>query len=341
LLGTLKRFAVFRRLAAVCNLTVVLSLTSLAQTTPAYVLGPDDKISVTVEDLDEFKNTDFKSDRVFRIDSLGNTQLPALGTVHLGGLTVEEAIELLRTRLKKYLINPEVNLTIADFRSRPVSIYGAVEHPGVQQIHGKVSLMEVLAFAGGINSNAANVVKIARLKSSGDLPLPNVASDATGKYWVGEVDLGSLLAGRTPAGNITVLPEDAITVPKADVVYVLGAVRKGGGFLLNERQSVTALQALAMAEGADKYASETKVRILREHPGGGPKIQIPLNLKTILTGKTPDPVLLPGDVLFIPSSVGKELAWQLAQAAETMATGVVIYRAGYPTNSVAASVTAK
>ncbi len=341
-MATLKQIAVSARLVAVLSLLTALCIPGAAQSPTGYVLGPDDKLSVTVDDLEEFKNTEFKSDHFYRVDSLGNVQLPVVGTLHVEGLTVEQAVESLRARLKRVLISPEANITIVEFRSHPVSIYGAVEHPGVQQIHGKISLLEALASAGGINSNAANVVKIARLKTSGALPLQEVTSDSTGKYWVGEVDLGALLAGRTPASNIALLPEDAITVPKADIVYVVGAVRKGGGFLLNERQSVTALQALAMAEGMEKFASETRARILRQHPGGGAKDQIPLNLKAVVSGKSPDPVLLPGDVLFVPSSVGKELAWQLAQVAEAMATGVVIYRAGYPNNSVgAAAVTVK
>jgi polysaccharide export outer membrane protein len=307
-----------------------LAFSGRAQAPAGYTLGPDDKLSVTVADLDEFKNNEFKSDHFYRVDSLGDVQLPVVGTLHVDGLTVPQAVELLRTQLKKVLIDPDVSITVVEFRNRPVSIYGAVEHPGVQQIHGKVSLLEIMASAGGINNNAATIVKIARPKSSGELPLPGAASDETGKFWVGEIDLIALLAGKIPASNITILPEDAITVPKADIVYVVGAVRKGGGFLLNERQSVTALQALALAEGEEKYAANTRAQIIRQRPGASSKDHIPLNLKAVLAGKNPDPVLLPGDVLFIPSSVGKEVAWQLAAVAEAMATGVVIYRAGYP-----------
>jgi polysaccharide export outer membrane protein len=314
---------VLHRIVLILLFILLFSVPGKTQIT-GYLLAPDDRIFVTVQDLEEFK-----PEKISRIDSLGNIQLPLLGTVHVAGFTVEQVTGLVRDRLKRILIAPEVNVTLAEFRNQPVSIYGEVEHPGVQQIHGRLSLVEVLSLAGGISPNAANVVKITRPKATGTLPLPAVTSDATGEFWIGEVDLASLLQAKTPASNIDLLPQDVVTVPKADIVYVVGAVRKAGGFMLNERQNVTVLQALALSEGTEKFAATTRARILRQKPGTSNRDQILVNLKALLSGKSPDQSLLPGDVLYVPPSGAKELAYQSAEVAAAMLTGVVIYRVGY------------
>lgn len=301
----------------------ILPVTVKTQTS-GYILAPDDRIVVTVQDLEEFK-----PEKISRVDSLGNIQLPLLGTVHVAGLTLEQVTALVRDRMKRILIAPEVNVTLSEFRNQPVSIFGEVEHPGVQQIHGRLSLFEVLSLAGGISPNAANVVKIMRAKAVGALPIAGATSDATGAFWVGEVDLESLLKAKTPASNIDLLPQDVITVPKADIVYVLGAVRKAGGFMLNERQNITVLSALALAEGTERFAATTRARILRQKPGTADRDEILVNLKSLLDGKSPDQPLLPSDLLYVPPSHGKELAYRSAEVAAAMLTGVVIYRVGY------------
>jgi polysaccharide export outer membrane protein len=123
-----------------------------------------------------------------------------------------------------------------------------------------------------------------------------------------------------------VLPGDVITVPRAKLVYVIGEVHKAGGFVLRERQSISVLQALSMAEGLTQTAGSKNAKILRPVEGTDRKDEIAVNVHDILAGKSPDLSLLPNDVLFIPTSASKSAALRGIETAIQMGTGVVIWR---------------
>src|SRR5262249_33896746 len=149
----------------------------------------------------------------------------------------------LTSRFHEYLQQPLVTVSIAEYRSQPISVLGAVNNPGVHQIRGRKTLIEVLSEAGGLKPNAGNSIKGTRRKDSGVLPLPNAAADPSGEFTVGEVNTRSLMKAENPQENIAVRPNDVITVPLADLVYVVGAVKKSGGFVLTEKSSMPVLEA--------------------------------------------------------------------------------------------------
>ena len=107
-----------------------------------------------------------------------------------------------------------------------------------------------------------------------------------------------------PEENILIRPNDVISVPRADIVYVIGEVKKAGGFALSERSTYTGLQALAMADGMTPGAAPHKAMIIRQPPGGS-RVEIPANLKEILNGKQRDVECCTDDILFIPTNVAK------------------------------------
>jgi polysaccharide export outer membrane protein len=127
-----------------------------------------------------------------------------------------------------------------------------------------------------------------------------------------------------PASNIVICPQDVITIPRAEMVYVVGAVPHGGGFVLQARQSLSALQAYTLAGGADKAASIRKARILRPAAGGS-RTEIAVDLSKILAGKSPDVPLKAEDILFIPSSNSRKALARAEDVATLVATGL-IYR---------------
>jgi polysaccharide export outer membrane protein len=133
----------------------------------------------------------------------------------------------------------------------------------VHQLRGLKSLVEVLAMAEGLRIEAGNMIKITRLKAAGPLPLPGAHLDSTGEFTTGDVGVKALLEARVPELNVRIRPRDVISVPRADLIYVLGNVRKPGGFPLTERESLTVLQALSMAEGVDPLGAPQKTRIIR------------------------------------------------------------------------------
>ena len=100
-----------------------------------------------------------------------------------------------------------------------------------------------------------------------------------------EVSVKSVMEARNPQENIQVQPNDVISVPRAELVYVIGAVKRAGGFILSEREQISVLQALSMAEGLDRVAAASNARILRA-AGGVNRTEIPVDVNQILTGKT-------------------------------------------------------
>lgn len=287
-----------------------------------YVLGSQDGINVHVVDLDEF---DTKTLGVIHIDDQGNIHLPLAGRIHAAGLTVEQLERVVATHLSKLMKDPEVSIAIAEYRNHPVSVLGAVKNPGVYQVTGHKTLFEVLSLAGGLNPDASNRIKITRLVSEGPLPLPNAAADPSGEFSIAELNVRDVMEAKSPEVNIEVRQNDVVTVPKADLVYVVGAVRRAGGFPLNEKEHISVLQAVSLAEGLDKVASAKHARILREAVAGAERTEISVNVQEIIEGCAKDVSLQANDILFIPNSVAKSASLRAVEAVIQTGTGIAIW----------------
>jgi polysaccharide export outer membrane protein len=287
-----------------------------------YVLGPDDGISVNVVDVAEL---DAKALGIVRIDHQGNIRLPLAGRVHASGLTVEKLEKEIATQLSRIMNDPEVSVSVAEYRSHPVSVLGAVRNPGVYQVTGRKTLFEVLSLAGGLSPDAGNMVKITRLSSAGPLPLPNVTLDKSGEFGIGELNVRSVMEAKSPEENIDVFSNDVITVPKADLIYVIGAVRRSGSFPLIEKEQISVLQAVSLAEGLDRVAAAKSARILRQLTPGSERTELPINVQQILDGRAQDVALHANDILFIPTSLAKSVSIRALEAAVQAGTGIAVF----------------
>jgi len=285
-----------------------------------YVLGPGDEIVIRAPDAPEI------ADRPVRIDMRGFINLPLVGRLQAGGLTVEQLEAELTRRLKTYLVEPQVAVSVNQYRSQPVSVLGAVGSPGVLQLEGRKTLFEVLSLAGGLRPDAGDTIRITRRKQWGRIPLPGATEDPTGQFWTAEVPVKSVMEAQNPEQNILVCPFDVITVPRAQMVYVIGSVRKPGGFVLGDKEILTVLQALSLAEGLDRGAAPQNAKILRASQGSTTRTEIPIDLKRILQGKASDVPLGPDDILFVPGSTSKNLAYRSVEAMFAIGTGFAIYR---------------
>jgi polysaccharide biosynthesis/export protein len=285
-----------------------------------YALGPDDQITVRVVDMDEIGSTPL------RIDPEGFIRLPYMGRVHAGGLTVEQLQAEVTKRMKAYLRQPDVTVTLVEFRSQPVSVLGAVRTPGVHQLQGRKTLVEILSLAGGLDPSAGPTVKITRRLEWGPIPLRNAWDDPTGHFSVAQVSVKAILEARSPEENILIRPHDVISVPRAEMVYVAGQVLKPGAFPLNEREHMSVLEALTLAGGADRLAAPQHSRILRRAASGQDRQEIAVDVRKILQGKAEDIALQPDDILFVPDNVPKRGAMRALEAALQAATGVVVWR---------------
>jgi polysaccharide export outer membrane protein len=294
---------------------------TLPPVAPDYVLGVGDQVVLHVIDLQEI------SDRPIRVDPNGFVDMPLAGRFRASGMSLEQFKLELANRLSKYITNPQISANLVDDQSRPVSVIGSVNAPGVHQLSGEKRLIEVLSQAGGVKEDAGSQVIVTREQNWGKLPLPNAKVDPVTGSSTASLSLDDLLASKLPSDNILILPNDIISIPKAEIVYVVGDVRKAGGFQLSSHPTISLLQALSLAEGLDRDAAPQRAKILRQAPSGdGKPVEIPVDITRIFDGKAPDIPLQGKDVLFVPNSAAKSGSRRAVDAILQAATGVAIYR---------------
>jgi polysaccharide export outer membrane protein len=299
------------------------SISAQATEAPAIpTLGPHDEITVHVVGSDEGPNTPI------RIGPDGYINIPFAGRFLAAGSTVEEVENKIAARLSRYVRAPQVSVSVERVRSRPVTVLGAVHAPGVLQVEGQKTLLEVLSLAGGIRDDSGYQIKIVRRQELGPLDLPGAAPDDTGRFHVAEVDLDALLEAEHPEYNIFVQPHDVITIPRARMVFVIGEVTRAGGFALSERESVSVLQALALAGGLGHSPALKRAKILRPVHDAPRKQEIALDLKSIMAGTSADVDLQQNDILFVPKSGANAAAKAAARAAVSIGSGITIWRVG-------------
>ena len=285
-----------------------------------YLLGPDDQLEITGPELAESAN------KPARIDNEGNVQVPLLGRVHVAGLTVQQTEEKLNKDLSKYIKEPQVVVSVSEIRSQPVSVLGAVNTPGVHQVQGHKTLLEMISQAGGIRQDAGYSVRITRQVEWGCIPLPGAKLDPSGRFAVAELNLKKIMEAKDPAENIQIFPHDVITVPKAEMVYVVGEVRRSGGFVLGENKSISVLQAISLAEGLNGAADTRHAKILRLNPNADQREELPVDIKDLFKGKKQDVAMQANDILFVPGSTGKKVAVRALETAIQTGSGLAIWR---------------
>ena len=308
-------------------------------------IGPDDLLDITVFEAPEMNRT-------VRVAANGEISFQLVGAVKAAGLTPSELESVLQELLRRtYMKDPHVGVFVRELESHPVSVVGAVKQPGVFQIRGTKTVIEMLSMAQGLAEDAGDTVLIVRgtesaraqssqgqdIGNAGKPPLrliraesskydsPETASQEKGAE-TEKIDLKKLLDSADPELNRAVHPGDIVKVPRAEIVYVVGEVGKPGGFVLQSNGNISLLQALALAGGPTHTSALGRARIIRTDAASGKRSEIPMNLGKILAGKSPDVILLPRDIVFVPNSAAKSAFYRGSEAALQTATGVAIYR---------------
>jgi polysaccharide export outer membrane protein len=278
-------------------------------------ISPDDVLDIAVLDVPELS-------RQFRVSPAGTVVFPLLDApMPAAGLSVTDFAGEVSKKLREsgIVANPSVVVSIAASRLKSVAITGAVRMPQIYPLFGSTTLLDVLSQAQGLADDAGSIAVISRAANAA-----SGGGEVAGRTET--VDLKKLLETGDSIYNLDIYPGDRVTVPRAGIVYVVGAVNKPGGFTIKSTgEGMTVLQAVALAEGLKSTAVRDKVAIIRNNPAGEHR-QLPLNLKTILAGKSDDPVLQATDILFVPDSEGAKAFRRGIEAALQTATGVVIYR---------------
>ena len=286
-----------------------------------YVLGVGDQLSVRVASMD-----DLPAGPVL-VGPNGLLDFPLIGQVQAGGLTIDQFRAELTQKLSKYITTPDVTVNLVATESRPVSVVGEVANPGLHQMVGVKRLLDVISMSGGLKPDAGPNVVITRQPQWGKLPAGPVTLDAASGATSTTLPLDSLLALKSPQDNIVMEPGDVVSVPRAELVYVVGNVIKAGGFEVTTHNTISLLQAVALAQGLSPNSAANHAHIIRPAPNGdGSMTEIPVNIDAIYAGKAKDVRLYPNDVLFVPNSAFKAGSKRAIEAAIGLTTGILVYR---------------
>lgn len=265
-------------------------------------LAPGFLVSLNVLDDADFQGS-------YRVDDEGNIALPILGTMHVGGETASEARVQIRKKLldDQILKDPQVDLNVIEYTAPQVTIIGEVTSPGRYPLLAPHKLVEVLALAGGPTIIAGNQVQITS-GTRGVKPLLIEFSKSSNPKSV---------------EDILVHPGDTVQVKRAGIVYVLGAVNRPGGYVMQEDGSLNVMQALSLANGTAISAS-TKTVFLLHRNADGTEVDIALPYKKMTQGKSADVQLHATDVLYVPTSAMKAILTN-SQSVLSSATSASIY----------------
>jgi polysaccharide biosynthesis/export protein len=307
-----------------------------------YRIGANDVVEIKVFDAPELNGK-------FRVSTSGEISAPLLGTAQAGGLTARELEGVLESRLREYMKDPHVGVFVTTMESHPVSVVGAVKKPGVFQVRGPKSVLEMISMAEGLADDAGDSVLVMRGAGLGSSSHPGVhnqeaASDvskidhdtlpsdinasagASGREQTERINLKNLMQSENPQFNVAVYPGDIVKVARAGVVYVVGEVKKPGGFVMKSDERMSVLKAIALAEGLTPTSAKSGARIIRPDSHGEAKDEIPINLGKILAGKAPDPTLSAADIVFVPNSTGKTATYKGSQAVISALVSLMIFR---------------
>jgi polysaccharide export outer membrane protein len=257
------------------------------------------------------------------------------------GKTLDQLSKIVATKFREagMLNNAHVSISLRETRQHTVLVLGEVRRPQAYPIFGPTRLLEVLVQAGGLAETAGNDAIIMRGEAGARADLARSGrtggADPSAQGQTFTLNIRKLVDTGEDSTNIELYPGDRVTVQRASLVYILGAVARPGGYVLNEAShQVTVLKALAMAGDVAPLAKKNRITILRPEPGlaGEKRIEIPVNYKAMLHGQIPDQRLKPDDILYVPESGGLK-AWHtavnsavsLANSAGVTGTALMIY----------------
>ncbi len=235
-----------------------------------YRVGEGDVLKITV-----YEHQDLTT--VARVSGDGKILFPLIGEVKVEGLTTSEIAKKIASLLADgYIVNPQVTVFIQEYRSQKAIIMGEVNEPGLYELQGDTSFLELISKAGGLTKEAGDKAIIKRKKG-------NETSVIT-------IDLKRLVEEGDTSLDINIVDGDSIYIPKTGVFYVTGEVKKPDAY--KYEKGTTVIKAITMAGGFTDKAAAGRVKIIRKIDG-----------KEIVLEKVKmDEVVLPDDVIVVPES---------------------------------------
>jgi len=238
-----------------------------------YQVGDGDVLRVTV-----YNHADLST--VARVSGGGTILFPLVGQLKVDGLTVDQVADKVSRALSAgYLVNPQVSVFVEEFRSKKVTIIGQVNNPGLYELSGQISLLELISKAGGLTQDYGDTVTIHRKKSTKDSGTEVLT-----------INLKNVLENGASELDVPILDGDSAVVAKARVFFVTGEVSRPDAYKFEE--GTTVIKAITMAGGFTNLAAKGKVKLYREINGK----------KNVAERVSMDMPVLPDDVIVVPES---------------------------------------
>lgn len=274
---------------------------------PVGKLGRDDLIGITVYDSPELTRT-------VRVDSEGNIRLPMVQQhIKAAGLYPSELEKAVTTVLveENVLVDPIVTVSVVEYRSRPITVTGAVKTPLTFQATGTVTLLEAISRAGGLADNAGSEILV-----SHSPPGTNDKSVTLTE----RIPARALFNTENHALNLELQGGEDIRVPESGRFFVAGNVKHPGVFPITDGSQSSVLRALALSEGLESFSGHTAYIYRIE--GNGSKNEIPIDVKKIVARKSPDVPLYANDMLYVPNKAGLQASAKVLAIAAGTGLGV-------------------
>lgn len=207
-----------------------------------YLVGPGDVLGISVYDNEDLTTK-------VRVSSSGTIVMPLLGQVEVQGGTVNAITDkITRLLADGYLVNPQVNIFIEEYRSKKVVVLGNVRTPGLIELSGPTNFLELVSKAGGLEKDAGDTATIQRKKDSGA---------AT----VIVIDLLALIEKGDLSQNMQITDGDTVFISKAGMCFITGEVEKPGTYACGD--GTTVLRLVALAGGFNGKAAKSSINVVR------------------------------------------------------------------------------
>ena len=297
-----------------------------------YRISPNDVIQISIDKGEELSGN-------YSISASGAFEMPFLHQIQAGGKTTQELARFIADGLRgRYLVDPQVKVVVSQYSGRSFFIQGAVRSPGLYQIGGYPTLLELITIAGGLADNHGSTAFIIRKSKQGDAQKegassfendvqpgseaapPETDSPQVPQYELVKANINGLLKGLFNH-NVVIEPGDIVNIPPSDVFFLAGEVNAPGSFPL--KVGTTLRQAISLGQGTTFKAATSRAIIFREDPATSKRIEIKVDIGDVMSGKKEDIPIVANDVIIVPDSRLKSVGSVFLRAFGVSSTRII------------------
>lgn len=263
----------FRKIIFTAVLAIVLAMAHMPLHASDYIIGPGDVIKITVYGHEDLTTVE-------RVSGSGTITFPLVGQLSVAGVPISSLSKNLERMLSDgYIVSPQVSVFIEEFRSQKAVIMGEVVKPGLYELKGRTTFLELVSIASGVTRDAGNSAIVKR----------KIGPDGR-QSGIIKIDLNRLIREGDTSLDFEVIDGDSIYIPKAGTFYVTGEVRNPDEY--KHKEDTTVIKAITLAGGFTDKAAPKKVKIIRKIEG----------VEQIFSNVNMDEYIYPEDIVVVPES---------------------------------------